>query len=206
MAGLTDRQMNRVVDEHLVPESLFEQQGSHRRFTLLGAVFARFYFAHEDLLLAGARRGVLEELMARIERLQADSDALGWVWLDAVDWKIERKALVVDVWPCLQETLARAEEVAQASALVTTDPDIMGGAPVFAGTRVPVDMVLGSLTAGITMDRLKASYPFLTEAHIRAATIHHRIHPRRGRPRRVADLDPELRPRTVRILRRSDPA
>ena len=60
IAGLTDRQMNRVVDEHLMPEPLFEQRGSSRLFTRLGAAFARFYFATEDLLLASARKQVLD--------------------------------------------------------------------------------------------------------------------------------------------------
>ena len=34
IAGLTDRQMHRVVDERLLPDSVFEQRGSTRLFTL----------------------------------------------------------------------------------------------------------------------------------------------------------------------------
>jgi uncharacterized protein (DUF433 family) len=55
------------------------------------------------------------------------------------------------------------------STLVATDPEIMGGKPVFAGSRLPIDTVLASLASGIPLARLQASFPFLTEAHIRAA-------------------------------------
>lgn len=56
-------------------------------------------------------------------------------------------------------------EVNQADGLVKPDPEVMGGMAVFAGMRVPVSVVLGPIAAGIPLDRLIASYPFLTEAH-----------------------------------------
>lgn len=203
IAGLTDRQMNRVVDEHLVPEPLFEQRGNSRLFTRLGAAFAKFYFATEDLLLAGARKQVLDELSARVDRLQAKDQVLMLTLLDSMSWKVERKYVEVDVLPFLQEAFYRAKEVNQADALVTTDPEVMGGVPVFAGTRVPVGIVLGSLAAGVHLDRLKASYNFLTEAHIQAAKVYEAVHPRRGRPPRIADVNPELSRRVTRVVKRT---
>ena len=203
IAGLTDRQMNRVVDERLVPETHFEQRGSSRLFTRLGAAFAKFYFATEDLLLAGARKQVLDELSARVDRLQMKDRVLTLMLLDSISWKVERKFVEVDVLPFLQEALYRAKEVDQADVLVITDPEVMGGVPVFAGTRVPVSIVLGSVAAGIQLDRLKASYPFLTEAHIQSAKVYDEVHPRRGRPRRIADVNPEFQRRVTRVVRRS---
>lgn len=203
IAGLTDRQMNRVVDEHLVPEPLFEQRGNSRLFTRLGAAFAKFYFATEDMLIAGARRQVLDELSARVDRLQAKEQVLMLTLLDSMSWKVERKFVEVDVLPFLQEAFYRAKEVDQADALVTTDTAVMGGVPVFAGTRVPVGIVLGSLATGIRLDRLKASYPFLTEAHIQAAKVYEAVHPRRGRPPRIADVNPELSRRVTRVVKRT---
>lgn len=203
IAGLTDRQMNRVVDEHLMPALLFEQQGKSRGFTRLGAAFAKFYFATEDLLIAGARKQVLDELSDRVDRLQIKDQVLTLARLDTMSWKVERKFVEVDVLPFLQEALYRAKEVDQADALVTTDPEIMGGVPVFAGTRVPISTVLSSLASGIDLDRLKASYPFLTEAHIESAKVYEAVHPRRGRPRRIADLNPELPRRVVRVVQRT---
>ena len=119
-----------------------------------------------------------------------------------MSWKVERRFVEIDVLPFIQEASHRANEVDQAEALVTTDPEVMGGVPVFAGTRVPVDVVLGSLTAGIPLDRLKASYPFLTEAHIQSAKVYVEVHPRRGRPRRMADLNPDLPRSVTRVIKR----
>lgn len=202
IANLSDRQMNRVVDEHLVPESLYEQRGSSRLFTRLGAAFAKFYFSTEDLLIAGARRQVLEELATRVDRLPTRNDVLCLVLPDAISWKVERKAVEIDVSPYVQGAFVRAKEVDQADALVTTDPEVMGGSPVFAGTRVPIEMVLGSLAQGVPMDRLKESFPFLTEAHVQAAKVYQEIHPRKGRPRRLTESNPDLQRRSVRVIKR----
>ena len=191
-----------VVDEGLVPERLFARQGSNRRFTRLSAAFAMFYFATEDLLIAGARRQVLEELTARVELRGVMDHVLTLRLLDAISWKVEREPLVVDMTLYIQSALARAKEVDQANALVTTDQEVMGGAAVFAGTRVPVDIVLGSLAAGIDMGRLKASYPFLTEAHIQSAKVYNEVHPRRGRPRRISEANPGLPRRVTRVVKR----
>ena len=206
IAGLTDRQMNRVVDEGLVPASLFERRGSSRRFTRLGAAFAKFYYSTEDQLLAGARRHILDELNVRVEQLAAKEPVLALNRLDYISWKVKRKHIEVDVLPFLQEALDRTKEVIQAGQMVSTDPDIMGGAPVFVGTRVPIAMVLGSLATGIKLDRLKASYPFLTEAHIQAAKVHAAVHPRSGRPRRLADVNPVMSGRVTRVVKHDSSA
>ena len=45
--------------------------------------------------------------------------------------------------------------------LVTTDPDILGGTPVFAGTRVPVAVLFENIADGLTSDEILESYPTL---------------------------------------------
>ena len=37
-------------------------------------------------------------------------------------------------------------------ALITIDPDILGGQPVFAGTRVPIETLFDHLEAGVSLD------------------------------------------------------
>jgi uncharacterized protein (DUF433 family) len=204
IAGLSDRQMNRVVDEHLMPAVLFEQLGSSRRFTRLCAAFAKFYFDDENWLVAGARRKVLEELTERVVQLQRSNEVLSLVTLpDKFSWKVVNYAVEVDVAPYVAEVSARAKDVSQADELVVTSPDVMGGAAVFAGTRVPIDTVLGSVAAGVDVQRLKASYPFLTEAHFHAARVYEEVHPRRGRPRRLAEINPPETRRVTKVVRRA---
>jgi uncharacterized protein (DUF433 family) len=47
---------------------------------------------------------------------------------------------------------------------VTIDPEIMSGAPVFAGTRVPVDTLIGYLLDGNTLDEFLEDFPTVTRA------------------------------------------
>ena len=43
--------------------------------------------------------------------------------------------------------------------LINTDPDILGGQPVFAGTRVPVESLFDHLEAGVSLDEFLADFP-----------------------------------------------
>jgi uncharacterized protein (DUF433 family) len=74
---------------------------------------------------------------------------------------------------------------------VKTDPEIMGGLPCFSGTRVPIENVLGSLDEGVSWERVLASYPFLSEAHVEAARAYVQTHPLPVRGRRFGELHPE---------------
>jgi len=46
--------------------------------------------------------------------------------------------------------------------LITTDPDILSGQPVFAGTRVPVETLFDHLEAGIPLDEFLDDFPTVT--------------------------------------------
>ena len=41
---------------------------------------------------------------------------------------------------------------------ITIDPNVMHGKPVIKGTRVPVDVVLGSLISGMTYEEIENEY------------------------------------------------
>ena len=202
IAGLSDRDMNRVVDEHLMPDVLFEKNEGVRRFTRLCAAFAKFYFDDRNWLVAGARRQVLDELTHRVAQLQGKNDVFSLMTLpEKFNWKVTNYTVEVDIAPYVTDVFARVQDVCQAYALVSVSQDVMSGAAVFAGTRVPLDIVLGSIAAGSSMERLKDSYPFLTDAHVLAARVYAEVHPRRGRPRRLANTNPTITPRVRRVVR-----
>jgi uncharacterized protein (DUF433 family) len=46
-----------------------------------------------------------------------------------------------------------------AEPVVTSSPDILSGAPVFAGTRVPVQALIDYLEGGETIDDFLAGFP-----------------------------------------------
>jgi uncharacterized protein (DUF433 family) len=55
------------------------------------------------------------------------------------------------------------------ASLVISDPVIMMGKPVIAGTRITVESILDRLAAGESADYIIASHPRLTDGAIRAA-------------------------------------
>lgn len=52
---------------------------------------------------------------------------------------------------------------------IVTDPDILAGKPVIAGTRISVQLVLEKMRDGWTIDDLLDDYPQLTREQIGAA-------------------------------------
>ena len=49
-------------------------------------------------------------------------------------------------------------------SVVQVDPEILGGTPVFRGTRVPVKNLLDYLTAGDTLDQFLDDFPTVEKA------------------------------------------
>ena len=52
---------------------------------------------------------------------------------------------------------------------IETNPAVMTGKPVIQGTRVPVELVLRKLSAGLTPEAVIAAHPRLTLDDVRAA-------------------------------------
>ena len=46
--------------------------------------------------------------------------------------------------------------------IVSSDPEVLGGTPVFLGTRVPVAVLFENLADGLTLDEIIATYPSLS--------------------------------------------
>jgi uncharacterized protein (DUF433 family) len=47
----------------------------------------------------------------------------------------------------------------QIRELIIIDKEILGGQPVFAGTRVPVESLFDHLEAGVSLDEFLADFP-----------------------------------------------
>jgi uncharacterized protein (DUF433 family) len=89
----------------------------------------------------------------------------------------------IDLREPRRELATSLRELRRARRLVVSDPEIMGGDPVFRGTRVPAHMIAELLAKGSTPAELAESYPRLTAEMIRLAPIYAAAYPLRGRPR-----------------------
>ncbi|MBI1948134.1 MAG: DUF433 domain-containing protein [Deltaproteobacteria bacterium] len=183
IADLDQKALHRVVDESVLPAELLGSGGESRQFVRFAAAMARFYFdTAEDL--SKAKR--LEVIRRVLEMLRSHDDADDILQLagplSTIDWAIHAGYVTVDVRNAIVHAAARAQRAANALGLIVEHPDILGGRPTFKGTRVPIDVAVGTASSGPAFERMRASYPFLTPAHIDAANVYSVIRPRRGRP------------------------
>lgn len=89
----------------------------------------------------------------------------------------------IDLREPRRELATSLRELRRARRLVISDPEILGGDPVFRGTRVPVHLIAELVAQGSKPDELIESYPRLTAEMIRLAHIYAAAYPLRGRPR-----------------------
>lgn len=94
-------------------------------------------------------------------------------------------ALLVRAGPEIEQAAARARRYIELrERLVEVDPDVRGGIPVIAGTRMSVRSLARLIELGETRKVLREDYPFLPEESYELAPLWAKANPRQGRPAR----------------------
>jgi uncharacterized protein (DUF433 family) len=187
VSHVTMRDVHRVIDEHILPESLYSTDQT-RSFTSQACVFISFYFRAADRLTSEERQ--------RTIRIASEPRGSSGSRL------VQDAFLTIDLgtfWKDVEESLDRLHA---ARAMVVSDPEILSGTPVISGTRVPVYDVAASVASGIPIDRILSAYPSLQREHVELATMYAEANPQRGRPRLRAPLPPAAAVLTQRKKRR----
>jgi len=96
---------------------------------------------------------------------------------------LEGGFLRIDLREPRRELATSIRELRRARQLVISDPEIMGGEPVFRGTRIPVHLIATLLGQGSAEAELLEGYPRLTGEMVRLSPIYAAAYPLRGRPR-----------------------
>jgi len=97
---------------------------------------------------------------------------------------LEGGLLKIDLREPRRELAASMRDLRRARRLVVSDPEILGGEPVFRSTRVPVHLIAELVAQGNKPAELIESYPRLNAEMIRLAPVYAAAYPLRGRPRR----------------------
>jgi len=108
--------------------------------------------------------------------------------------------LIVDVAEARKQVRAGLKQLEAAEKAIHSSKDIMGGAPVFAGTRIPVRLVANMLKHGASAEDILSGYPALTEQSLEMARLWVTAHPAVGRPARTIDDGYKLKSRIQRKL------
>lgn len=166
VAGMSVRQVNKLIDEELPSRAIRRRDG--RRFvTFSGTVCLAARPDMSGTLTSEARRSVFRALV-RGERGEAALSA----------------TVSVDLTATIETVEGKITELRRSKRLVESDPEILGGRPCFKGTRIPVAQIAELLAQGADADEMIEDYPTLTREMIDAAPILAKAYPARGRPRK----------------------
>jgi uncharacterized protein (DUF433 family) len=183
VARVTLRDVNRVIDERLLPEG-FISLDDGRRVAATACTLIAFYFDSAKRLTTEERLFAIREVGSRLRRFRAHALSS----LIDEDWTVRDEFLTIDLAPFVRRTKERMDRLAAARQLVVSDPEILGGAPIVRGTRVPVYDVAACMAAGFPTKRILAAYPSLEEDQVDLAAIYAEANPARGRPRSSDEL------------------
>jgi uncharacterized protein (DUF433 family) len=160
--------VNNAIDKKTVPSVAGDRAGhTTRLLDLTGLISLALEQRLADRFTPELRREIFGLLkhMSR-QTLSLDDGLL------TIDLSKPRRELAASIW-----------RLRRACQMVNSDPDNMGGDPVFRGTRVQVHLIATLLAKGSTESELLEDYPRLTAEMIRLAPIYAAAYPLRGRPR-----------------------
>lgn len=181
VAGVAVRDVNRVIDEKILPPRFYKTgRDRSRRLNADACAFISFYFGAAGQLTSEERLRTIVRASAGLRGEAGGPPEKTWI--------IRNQFLTIDLAPFFKAVRQRLERLRAARALVVEDPEILGGIPVIRGTRVPVYDVAASMVAGMTPRQVAAEYPGLRPEVIELAALYAEANPLRGRPRRSRSL------------------
>ena len=165
VTGVPLRQVHRIIDAGLLGGAVKRRR--HARMLTRNALVG-LKLAHDtmDVLMPESRRAVVATLIRRPHQSVVRADLV-----------------VVNARPAAKAVRDGLDQLARARRIVSIAPDVLGGTPVFKGTRIPVHDIADMLANGDDPATIIQAYPQLDQARVRLAAIYATAHPRRGRPR-----------------------
>jgi uncharacterized protein (DUF433 family) len=169
LTRLSLKAVNNAIDKNLVPAVVRSGTGDSGRF-----------LDQRGLLALALEYRLANRFFPELRRRLFD--ALATSPRKAV-LSVDEGLVKVDLQQPRRDLAASLRELRRARSLVVTDPEILGGDPVFRGTRVPVHSIAMMLEQGSTEADVLKGYPRLTAQMVRLAPLFAQAYPIRGRPR-----------------------
>jgi uncharacterized protein (DUF433 family) len=190
ISGLPIKAVNNAIDKHIVDVP---------RTATAGRKVVRRYLTKGHLICFRLERGLVGSLPVERRRILFKSVTAqpASEHVDADD------VLTVNVAKARFQIEERARRLAEAEGLIHSDKDTLNGEPVIKDTRMPVYHLVALIENGATIEELMAGSPTLDAHKVELAKMWVAAHPRRGRPKRLADHGFILKSTTRRSLPKS---
>jgi len=102
--------------------------------------------------------------------------------------KEDKLSVSVHYHPLRKQLFQNANLYRKGLRRIVSSPEILGGEPVFAGTRIPLQHIAGLVRKGVSEAEIREDYPSLSNLDLAFASIHARMSPPPGRPRKPLEL------------------
>ncbi len=168
VTGVPLRQVHRIIDAGLL-EGAVSRRHNARLLTRNALVGLKLAHETADVLTPESRRALVTTLIRRPRQSV-----------------VRASAVVVDARPAAKAVRSGLDQLARARRIVSIAPDVLGGTPVFKGTRIPVHGIADMLANGDKPSAIVKAYPQLDKDGVALAAIYALAYPRRGRPRAKA--------------------
>jgi uncharacterized protein (DUF433 family) len=165
VTGVPLRQVHRIIDAGLLGGAV-KRRDKARLLAPKGLVGLRLAHETADVLTLQGRRAVVATSIRSPRQSMIRTDMV-----------------VVDARPAARAVRSGLGLLTKARGIVSSTPDVLGGTPVFKGTRIPVHDIADMLTNGDKPAAIIKAFPQLDADRVRLAAIYALAYPPRGRPR-----------------------
>lgn len=167
VTGLPVKTIQKAIDTRALPVHISVESGSRRRYlSVADLICLELESRGLDRLPLAFRRSVFNEVLQqpRAKSIQRGESVV-------INVEIARKSVGAGLF-----RLRRAQQ------MVISNPEILGGTPVFRGTRVPVHLIASMVEAGVPVPEILESYPTITKEQVELSTVYAKAYPKLGRP------------------------
>ncbi|MGV6875821.1 DUF433 domain-containing protein [Pseudochelatococcus sp. B33] len=191
VSGVAVKAVHNAIDKRIVearpdPRS---RSATRRALTRDDLLRLKLWYGVGSVLAADRRQRLFDEIKATPDATTVRADDL----------------LIVDVAEARKQLDAKIRALDEAEAAIHQQKDILGGEPVFRGTRVPVRMIVAMVAQGASAGEILEGYPALTPRMLELAAIWVAAHPARGRPKKLDEQGLRLKSSQHLVLE-GDPA
>ena len=191
--GVSARNINRLIDDAVLPKSACVKFGSRRAVRAYAVPMVSFG-ASDGLKLS---KGTRLEAMRMIEKFAKEHwprlcDEPGHARL----LRFESGCVMISLGEPVRAAMTGLNRLNDAFRRIVKDTEVRGGVPIVRGTRISVYEVADALAAD-GLDTTLVDFPALSSEDVEASALYAKARPRTGRPRADSTLRRLVSERTV---------
>lgn len=175
ISGVGIKAVHNAIDKRIITSAERKPRGTTgrapRTLTADDLLRLKLWYAVGDVLSQERRERLFDAIRRQPKTRKVKADDL----------------LIIDVAEARRQITARTRDLEAAEAMVERTRDVMGGEPVFKGTRIPVRLIAAMLAEGADEGEILEGYPQLDRRQVALSRIWAAAYPSRGRPASLKD-------------------